>query len=56
MGHTERVLQFLHGLRLLEGIVSLLRSLETRPRHADPLQCRFLEPGHTATPVHQIQN
>ncbi|MFB7462330.1 hypothetical protein ACFCZ1_02280 [Streptomyces sp. NPDC056224] len=55
-GHAQRVLQLLRGLRLLEGIVSLLRSPETSPRHADPSQRRFLEPGHTATPVHRFQN
>ncbi|MFE1827637.1 hypothetical protein [Streptomyces yangpuensis] len=56
MGHAQRVLQLLRGLCLLEGIVSLVRSLETSPRHTDPFQRRFLEPGHTATPVHHIQN
>ncbi|MFB6518492.1 hypothetical protein [Streptomyces sp. NPDC056401] len=56
VGHAQRVLQFLRSLRLLEGIISLLRSPETSPRHTDPFQRRFLEPGHTATPVHRIQN
>ncbi|MEU6866579.1 hypothetical protein ABZ924_25520 [Streptomyces sp. NPDC046876] len=56
MGHAQCVLQFFHGLCLLEGIVGFPCSLETSPRHADPFQCRFLEPGHTATPVHHIQN
>ncbi|MFF1373727.1 hypothetical protein ACFY7Y_26155 [Streptomyces virginiae] len=56
VGHAQGVLQLLRGLRLLEGIVSFLCSLETSPRHADPFQRRFLEPGHTATPVHHIQN
>nr|MDT0516329.1 hypothetical protein [Streptomyces sp. DSM 41633] len=56
VGHAQCVLQLLCRLRLLEGIVSLLCSLETSPRHADPFQRRFLEPGHTATPVRHIQN
>ncbi|WP_328304363.1 hypothetical protein OG389_16355 [Streptomyces sp. NBC_00435] len=56
VGHTQCVLELLLGLCLLEGIVSRLRSLETSPRHTDPLQRRFLEPGHTATPAHRIQN
>ncbi|MEU5145601.1 MULTISPECIES: hypothetical protein [Streptomyces] len=56
MGHAQCVLQLLCRLRHLEGIVSLLCSLETSPRHADPFQRRFLEPGHTGTPVHHIQN
>ncbi|MEU7730665.1 hypothetical protein AB0B78_36505 [Streptomyces sp. NPDC040724] len=56
MGHAQCVLQLLRGLRLLEGIVNFLCSLETSPRHADPFQRRFLEPGHTATSVHHIQN
>ncbi|MEU9716177.1 hypothetical protein [Streptomyces sp. NPDC047976] len=55
-GHAQRVLQLLRGLRLIEGIASLLRSLEASPRHKDPFQRRFLEPGHTATPVRHIQN
>ncbi|WP_327252628.1 hypothetical protein [Streptomyces sp. NBC_01244] len=56
VGHAQRVLQLIRGLRFLEGIVSLPRSPETSPRHPDPFQRRFLEPGHTATPVHGIQN
>ncbi|MCX5402437.1 hypothetical protein OHA37_00865 [Streptomyces sp. NBC_00335] len=56
VGHAQRVLQLLRSLRLLEGIVSLPRSRETSPRHPDPFQRRFLEPGHTTTPVHRIQN
>ncbi|MFF6793618.1 hypothetical protein ACVW0K_000272 [Streptomyces filamentosus] len=55
VGHAQRVLQFLCGLRLVEDIVSLLRSLEASPRHTDPFQRRFLEPGHTTTPVHYIR-
>ncbi|MDK9495950.1 hypothetical protein QEZ40_007438 [Streptomyces katrae] len=55
MGHAQCVLQLLCRLRLLEGIVSFLCGPETSPRHADALQRRFLEPGHTATPVHRIQ-
>ncbi|KPI07147.1 hypothetical protein OV450_3558 [Actinobacteria bacterium OV450] len=56
VGHAQRVLQLFRGLCLVEGIVSFLRSPETRPCHTDPFQRRFLEPGHTATPVHHIHN
>ncbi|KIF07094.1 hypothetical protein PL81_03940 [Streptomyces sp. RSD-27] len=56
VGHAQRVLQLLRGLRLMEGIVSLLRSLEASPRHTDPFQRRFLEPAHTPTSVRHIQN
>ncbi|MFJ9551321.1 hypothetical protein [Streptomyces erythrochromogenes] len=56
MGHAQRVLQLLRGLRLLEGIISFLRIPETSPCHTDPFQRRFLEPGHTTTPVHRIRN
>ncbi|WP_330294805.1 hypothetical protein [Streptomyces sp. NBC_00503] len=56
VGHAQRVLQLLRSLRLLEGIVSLPRSRKTSPNHTDPFQRRFLEPGHTATPAHRIQN
>lgn len=55
VGHAQCVLQLLRGLCLLEGIVSLC-SLETSPRHTDPFQRFFLEPGHTATPVRHIEN
>ncbi|MCX5124601.1 hypothetical protein [Streptomyces sp. NBC_00347] len=56
VGHAQRVLQLFRSLRLLQDIVSFPCSLETSPRHTDPFQRRFLEPGHTATPVHRIQN
>ncbi|MDD9380485.1 hypothetical protein M8Z33_28285 [Streptomyces sp. ZAF1911] len=56
MGHAQRVLQLLSGLCLLDGIISFLRSRQTSPRHPDPFQYRFFEPGHTTTPVHRIQN
>ncbi len=56
VSHAQCVLQLLRGLCLLEGIVSFLCSLETSPRHTDPFQRRFREPGHTATPVRHIQN
>ncbi|WP_162688425.1 MULTISPECIES: hypothetical protein [unclassified Streptomyces] len=56
VGHTQRVLQLVRGLRLFEGIISLPRSRETSPRHPDPLQRRFREPSHTATPVQPIGN
>ncbi|MFK0253728.1 hypothetical protein [Streptomyces sp. NPDC090445] len=55
-GHPQRVLQLLGGLGFLEGIVILLRSRQTSPRHTDPLQRRLHEPGHTPTPVHRSQN
>ncbi|MFJ3924598.1 hypothetical protein [Streptomyces sp. NPDC090022] len=55
-GHTQRVLQFLGGLRLLEGVISLSRSRQACPRHPDPLQRRLREPGHTTTPVHTPWN
>ncbi|MEW2414523.1 hypothetical protein AB0953_12465 [Streptomyces sp. NPDC046866] len=56
VGHAQRVLHLLRGLRLIEGIVRLLRSPEASPRHTDPFQRRFLEPGHSTTPVRRIQN
>ncbi|MFJ9551920.1 hypothetical protein [Streptomyces erythrochromogenes] len=55
-GHPQCVLQLVGGLRLLDGIISFPRSRQTSPRHTDPFQRRFCEPGHTATPVHRIQN
>ncbi|MCJ1676360.1 hypothetical protein MTF65_03130 [Streptomyces sp. APSN-46.1] len=51
-GHTQRVLQLVGGLCLLDGIIRLPRSHETSPRHPDPFQRRLREPGHAATPVH----